>query len=424
MKKRMSISLAVFCLITSSFAHEEHRERLHSVKEAISNVHEVKSKEPTAVDGFTHMFKDAQLTGQIRSLYSQINYKDTQNTYATALGGFLKYELAEYKGFSGGIEFVTSQDLNFISGDGAKRNPNLSSSDSTYTQMSELYIDYTYDTFSFRGGRQSIDTPLADSDDIRMVSNSFEAYMGNYQLQNISITAGYLVAWQGADAGLDIPWIKTGKNGTYLGGLSYSDANIDLNLWYYNINGEQGDATANNSYYGDVIGHYHITKEIFLHAGLQYLQQEELDRSGVASSIYGGTAELVVYGLGLNIAYNKADKKSFKRSFSGFGGGALFTSMDSMILDLIAVDRNAEAFVTGFSYELGDVNFLYAYGDFNGDVDSNGVKEHIVEQNVGIAYEHNDFTVGALYAQNNDKKNTNTNNGDWNNIRVLVAYNF
>jgi len=422
--KIIKLSLVLLSLIGTAYAEEEHRERLHSVKKAIGNVHEVEQKELNVVDGFSHMFRDGQVTGQIRSMYSEIQYKGAQDIYATALGGFLKYELAEYKGFSGAVEFVTSQNINFLSGDGVKYNDELASFDGDYTQMSELYINYAYENFAFRGGRQTIDTPLADSDDIRMVSNSFEAYIASYELDKITFEGGYLVAWQGYDAGLETPWAKTGKDGTYLAGIIYSDENLDASVWYYNINGEIDDATANNSYYGDLIGHYHITKDLFLHAGIQYLKQDELDQSGVASSIYGATAELVVYGLGLNIAYNKADKKSAKGSFSGFGGGTLFTNMDSMILDVIAVDRDADAVVTGISYELGDFNFLYAYGDFNGDADSSGVSEHIVEQNLGVAYEHNQVTLGAIYTKNSDKKNTNSNDGDWDNLRVLIAYNF
>lgn len=424
MKKIVRLSTVMLSLMGTLYAQEENRDRLHSVKKAIGSVHEVEQKELNIVDGFSHMFKDGQVTGQIRSMYSEISYKDAQDTYATALGGFLKYELAEYKGFSGAVEFVTSQNINFLSGDGVKYNDELASSSGDYTQMSELYVNYAYENFAFRGGRQTIDTPLADSDDIRMVSNSFEAYVASYELDKFRFEGAYLVAWQGYDAGLETAWVKTGKDGTYLAGVIYSDELLDASVWYYNINGELGDATANNSYYGDIVGHYHITKDLFLHAGVQYLKQDELDKSGVASSIYGATAELVVYGLGLNIAYNKADKKVGKGSFSGFGGGTLFTNMDSMILDVIAVDRDADAVVAGVSYELGDFNFLYAYGDFNGDSDSSGVTEHIVEQNLGVAYEHDQVTLGAIYTKNDDKKNTNSNDGDWNNVRVLVAYNF
>jgi len=426
LKKIINLSLITSLLVTASFAEEEQesRERIHSVKKAIASVQDSEQKELNVVDGFAHMFQDGKVTAQIRTMYSGINTKGTTDIYATALGGFLKYELAEYKGFNAGVEFVTARDIESLSGEGASRNDALSSSATEYTQMSEAYINYRYDALNIRVGKQSIDTPLADSDDIRIVANSFEAYIATYELKNFSFMGGAILSWQGTDAGLDAPWQKTGEDGTYFGGVSYSDERVDASLWYYNINGVAGDATANNSYYADLVGHFDLTKELFLHLGLQYLKQEELDRSGVASNIYGASAEVVYQGLGLNVAYNHSAKEFNKQSFSGFGGGTLFTNMDNMILDVISLDRDVDAIVTGFSYGYGDFNFLYAYGDFSGDADSSGIKEHIVEQNIGATYEHNEFMFGLIYTVENDKEATAINGGDWNNLRALLSYNF
>ena len=427
MKKIIKISLLLsLCLSTlNAGKNQENRDRLHSVKKAIASVNEVEKKELDVVDGFVHMFDDAKVTGQLRSLYSDIGYKSSQDVYATALGGFMKYELAEYKGFSGGVAFVISQDVSSLSGDGVAYNDELSSSHRNYTQMSESYLNYSFNGLNLRAGRQTLDTPLADSDDIRMVSNSFEAYVATYEYENFTFMGGSLLSWQGYDAGLDNSWSNTAKDATYFSGVSWSDELIDVNLWYYNINGEVGDTTANNSYYGDIVGHIQLSKELFLHIGGQYLKQNELDRSGVSSEIYGAMTELVAYGLGINIAYNKSLKKENKQSFSGFGGGTLFTNMDNMIVDNIAVDRDVDAIVAGISYEYKDFNFLYAYGDFCGSSNSLGKEEHIVEQNIGFAYEKEEsLTLGAIFTIQDDREETGINGGDWKNLRVLVAYNF
>jgi len=132
--KIIKLSLATLCLVNMAFAEEiqENRDRLHSVKKAIASVHEVEKKELDIVDGFTHMFKDGKVTGQVRSLYSSYTYENTQDVYATALGGFLKYELAEYKGFNAGVEFVSTHDIEALSGDGVERNSELSSASTSY----------------------------------------------------------------------------------------------------------------------------------------------------------------------------------------------------------------------------------------------------------------------------------------------------
>jgi len=429
MKKLIQLSLPLFCLCSLELAAEDavvepEGERLPSVKEVISNVATIPEKEIDIVDGLQRMFKQGKVLGQVRMMYSDINYKSSEDVYATAIGGFLKYELAQFKGFNAAVALTTSHDIDSLSGDGAKRNEEFSSASKSYSETTEAYINYNYENVNIRLGRQSIDTPLADSDDIRMVSNSFEAFVVNYESDELLVLVGKLKSWQGYDADLDKPWTPTGVDGTYLGGLTYSGELLDANLWFYNINGEAGDATANNSYYGDVVGHMHLTQEVELHVGAQYLRQDELDNSGVASEIYGASAELVVHGAGFNMAYNKSLKQENKQTFSGFGGGTLFTSMDNMIVDVIAVDRDVDAIVAGLSYTYEDVNFLYAYGDFQGAKDSAGQKEHIVEQNIGFSYEHEEFTFGAIFTQQIDKEETGVNGGDFNNGRVLVAYNF
>jgi len=96
-----------------------------------------------------------------------------------------------------------------------------------------------------------------------------------------------------------------------------------------------------------------------------------------------------------------------------------------MILDEITEDRRAYAWVGGLSYEIADFNLLYAYGDFKGDADSTGAKAHIVEQNIGFEYSHNEeLTIAALYVIDRNKEDSTSLDFNNDNFRVLVAYNF
>jgi len=435
-KKRYTILLSLFaftCLEVTAAANEEvNRDREHSVKQLIGEVAKRDTKEMGVVDEVRHMFTGGKVTGQIRSMYMQYNEKNSNNSYATALGGSLKYELAEYKGFSGGVAFMTSHDINYLSGEGDKRNPELSGAEKSYTQVEEAYITYSYENLLLKAGRQIFDTPLADSDDIRMIPNSFEAYTALYEAENFTVMLGHFDRWQGSDAGLENKWVKTGKDGANFAGLTYDGKVLEGNLWVYNFSNASesdiangADANGNNSYYVDFGGHYHINKDMFVHGVVQYLKQEELSHSGVAAEIYGATGEFVVNGLGLNVGYNESKRKAGKHSFSGYGGGTLFTNMDAMILDEITEDRSAHAWVAGVSYALGDMNFLYAYGDFKGDADTTGAKAHIVEQNIGFEYTYNEeLTVAGLYGIDRNREDSSSTDFNNDNFRVLVAYNF
>ncbi len=426
MKKLLKISLVASLVLsaTALLAEEEveERQRIKSVKAAVGTFAQSDEKEISVVDNFKRMFIDGKASGQIRSVYAGYKQKEINaiDRYATALGGMLKYELAEYKGFNAGVAFTTSQDIGAATGnrDKGKNNDELSSSTGHYTELTEAYINYNYKDLNLRAGRQILDTPLADSDDIRMIQNTFEAYVATYNYSGIEIMAGNIQKWQGVDAGLDDGWSKTGKHGTWFGGVSYSE-DLEFNAWYYNV------TNTTNAAYADVGYNYDINKDISIHGAIQYLNERELSKSGIEADIYGATAEVVVYGLGFNVAYNKSDKNRGKKSYSGTGGGTMFTSMDTMIIDEITEDRDATAVVGGMAYDIGNLKLLYAYGDFKGKANSAGEKAHIVEQNIGFEYEVNEeFYVAAIYVIEEDKENFVKTDSDWNRMQVMVAYNF
>lgn len=219
---------------------------------------------------------------------------------------------------------------------------------------------------------------------------------------------------------LDDGWVKTGEDGTLFGGITYSKDTMEANAWYYNI------SKLTNATYLDAKFSYGINDDLSILGAVQYLRENEIDSSGTEASIYGLLAEVSAYGFTLNAAYNKSQKESGKSSFSGFGGGALFTSMDTMILDEIANDRDARAIVSGISYEIDNVTLSYAYGDFNGKADGMGDKAHIVEQNIGLEYSviEDKFTLSTIYAIEKDRESSAKTENDWNRLQVMASYNF
>ena len=368
------------------------------------------------------MFDDAKVSGNVRSIYSSYSNDNDIDTDATAIGLQLKYELAKYNGFNAGVNFTATQDIEFLSGDKeeGKRNDELSGADKSYTDLTEAYINYEINGLNLRIGRQVVDTPLADSDDIRMVPNTFEAYMTTYEVDAFSIVAGHLNRWQGADAGLDDGWVKTGKDGVNLAGVTFSNDDFEVNGWYYNISGEEG----NNAIYIDASTNLNLSG-VDLTLAAQYLNESEQDSSNVEAKIYGAMAEASVDSFGFALAYNKSSKQDGKHSFSGYGGGTLFTNMDTMIIDEITEDRDVDAIVASLSYTISDVTLSYAYGDFNGDADGSGTKAHIVEQDIGVEYAPSeDILLSAVYIIDDNKEDATSTDFNSKNFRILASYNF
>ncbi|WP_457749718.1 hypothetical protein [Sulfurimonas sp.] len=410
----------------------DHRNRTHSVNKAIQTIGKIKEKKLSIVEQLHNVVKDGKVVGQLRMLYSDLNNNNRPNTYATAIGGMLKYETAQYKGLSTAVALVTTNDIRSLSGEGEALNEELSGLKRSYTQLSEAYVNYKYKYLSLRAGRQKIDTPLADSDDIRMIANSFEAYRISYAHKGFSFTLGDLVRWQGIDAGLDNGWVQTGEKGVQYGALTYSNKIVDISLWVYNFSNPSqemlaagSDAVANVSIYSDISGHFNLKKHLFMHLNAQFLSQTEKENSGVAAQIYGVMGEMVYRKFAFRLAYNYAAKKENKQSFSGYGGGTLYTSMDKMILDEITAQRKSDAVMAALSYHHKHLHFLYAYGDFRGDEDSSGIKAHIIEQNIAMKYKYNKaVTIGAIYVIDTNKQEPYSTLMNEKNARMLFAYNF
>jgi len=424
MIKFITISLSILLAVSASYAQEvqEKRDREVSVRKAIDSFSKVGTKEISTVAKFKAMFSEGKVIGQLRMVAAGYDLKEIGETdnYAAAAGGMLKYELAELNGFNAGVAFTTSQDIDFMTGDEnhAKHNPELSSSAGAYTELTELYVNYKNSGLNIRLGRQILDTPLADSDDARMIPNTFEAYMATYEVSNFTLMAGNIQSWQGADAGLDDAWQKIGDKGVNLAGLTYSNI-LEANVWYYQI------SQNTNALYLDLGVDYAFNDDFTFYASMQYLQEKELENSGLEADIYGLLVEGVAYGFGMNIAYNKSEGKSGKRSYVGVGGGTMYTSMDTMIIDEITEDRDADALVLGLVYSISDWNFLYAHGSFVGDANRAGEKAHIVEQDMGFEYSVNDeFVVAAIYVIQEDLENSVKTANDWSRAQLMVKYDF
>lgn len=441
-KKRVvnmkKIVITTFLVLSSVYGESEEssqniKDREHSARDTIESIMKHEDSEPRPAKEISDSIGDAKISAQIRALYLGYDRSDAPSEYATALGAQLKYETADFRGFNAVVEFSTAHDIGFATGEGVRHSGEIASEKGSYTELSQAYINYKDGGVNLRAGRQLIDTPLADSDDIRIIANTFEAYTLSYEQESLTFMGGLLTGWQGTGTGLspNNHWSDTGEDGTHFGGLSYSDDFIDSSVWYYGVSkdSDPNSATgnvANSSFYTDISLHMELSKEYALHTSVQYLSQKEAHSSGVDATIYGAMAEFVMFeDFALSAAYNKSQKQEGRGSFSGFGGGGLYTNMDSMILDAITMDRDAQAVVAGLTYRYGDFGFMYAHGVFDGKANSFGAKERIIEQNIGFEYTPDEkVTFAALYVKNEDKKESGSNGGNWENVRVLLSYNF
>lgn len=375
---------------------------------------------------FDEVFKDGKVSGQIRTAYvNQDNAVDT-DTYGTSLGGQLKYETAAWNDIKLGVAAYISQKIGFATGDndqGKANNDLFANNAKSYAYVGEAYIDYSANDFSLRVGRQQIDTPLADTDDIRMHPNTFEAAIAAYSgFDKTTLVVGYVKRFAGYDSGDDISEFKRldgvdSKGAAVLGAVNESVENLAVQGWYYGID------NLSNVLYTDATYTIPLSETIGVELSGQYGHFAEKQSSAIDGNVYGASANVSVGMLTLGAAYNKTANDNGKVIVNGFGGGPYFTSMEEMTIDSM---EDAKAYQLSAELDLADaglegLKLTALYGSFK----STPMDLKVKETDLIAAYEISEALTAEMSYAMIDDKNKNSNAGaDGGYDRFLVRLNY
>jgi hypothetical protein len=422
-------SIGVFFVsILPLYALQDYR----CTKKSLCEVQEY--KEVTSID---EAFSKGKTEGDIRLLYiNQDNHADgAPTTYGTSIGGQLKYETAKWNHISVAASAFVSQKISGLSGDYSKGELNLDvfgEDGNSFAYMGEAYVDYSYKQFDLRIGRQQLDTPMNDRDDIRMLPNTFEAVMLGYGgIEDFVFVAGYIQRWAGYDSGNDISMFKdipggvdtegNAKKGVILAGvMNESLENIALQAWYYDF-----DKVAKVAYL-DAVYAAEYKSGLSVETGLQLGDYRESSSSGIDGDVYGGILVMGYSSLSLAAAFNGMDTEEGKTIVLGYGGGPYFTSMEEMTIGYM---NDAEAYV--FSAEVGfealsisGLSLYYAYGKFNGN-DGAGDPQKYEENDIVLSYGFRDNTdLDISYAMVDDKAHSGAEDSGYDRFLIRANYYF
>jgi len=120
----------------------------------------------------------------------------------------------KYNGISTKATIVGATDFGLNNHDDESRNFVFDGSDNkSFALLQELYISYEKDGHKVLIGREELSTPMVDTDDWYMLSNSFElAYYAYSDIENIVLAGGYFYKMSGV-------W-DSGANGTEFHSMS------------------------------------------------------------------------------------------------------------------------------------------------------------------------------------------------------------
>lgn len=137
------------------------------------------------------------ISGQVCAGYVNIDDNAGAENDTLAIGGKLGYISPGWRGLSAGATFYTTQPIGSMDDEAMF----LDSNNDGYSILGQAYVNANLGATNIRLGRQEIDTPHADTDDIGMVPNTFEGLViTNESFANTQLMAAHLRRWAGVDA--------------------------------------------------------------------------------------------------------------------------------------------------------------------------------------------------------------------------------
>jgi len=385
----------------------------------------------------SEMFAKSSHSGQVRFGYLTINPEVSgENTLDDmAIGGQLKLETASFNGVSLGGAFYTSHSI--TEPDDDDFNDEMTGPDQKFDLLAEAYVNYSVAGLNLRLGRQAIDTPFADTDDIRMTPHTFEALVGDYDLGGgFNLTAGWMTRWQGVDAGYpndaEFDDMVQDSDGTFMLGGVYAGDTFEASAWYYSV------VDVADVFYGDIMMPFALSDGITMTLGAQVsFQSDDTNTktlaevgSEIGGTLYGLMVEVAVGDFTIGAAWDHADVDEEEALFGGWGGGPFFTNIDTLVANEFAAGQDADSYTLSLGYDFAGVEGLsvgYTFGHYEGGSDAydSSADAEVEEHNFGIEYAISDgWFIDAVYVLSDDKENSADTEWDYDRFQTRVTFNF
>lgn len=330
-------------------------------------------------------------------------------TTATAIGGMMGFDTPSWGQTHLHVMAYTSQNVPLLNpvADSMRNDDFFGSEHKGFTYLAEASLVYETSQIEIEAGRIRIETPYADSDDIRMAPNTFEGVRGLYSLSDaITLHALWLSRWAGYDASPEIarfsPLYEDDARGWGIaaGALEYAlNDDTEINLWYYRV-----DRMADMMYgsFERVSSFENVTIEY----GIQTAHMSALHDSGIGGTLSGAMALVEYEALFFSIGANYAWVSQGRSISDGFGGGPYYTSMDESTIASVSQEAPGEDLYSGcigVGFKLFDTIALEAV---HGQMRTDSGNEWRVENNLILSGEYHDHVTFEGVATRYQVKNS------------------
>ncbi len=352
---------------------------------------------------FDDAFKNAKTTGQIRFGYisSAPDAAGSTTTYAAALGGVLKFETAKWNKIQFAVAPYFVEKLDALSGDDTELNSDFfNSKGKAFAYIGEAYINYDFGNGGLRLGRQKLDNPFINTDDIRMFSNTFNAVWLNVNLsKSLTLETGIVGSWAGFDSTQDI-FSRASNEGVTALGVNYKQSDtFSTQAWYYNFDKEYSLLYADVTY---TTGGLEIGAQMANYSEAKSTSTKNADGSVIGVSVSYATGPFTL-GAVMNSGANTAGKSADL----GLGGGGFYAAMDETTISGM---NDVQARVFSFEYAASNkFTAGVALGHFEDKTKASNIDEtdivlgYSVKDNLNIEFVH------AMVDNKGDQADAETN---------------
>jgi len=320
---------------------------------------------------------EEQFFGHLRAGYITAENYVGDTASSSAFGGKLSYRSTHWNSLTAGATLYATQKLfNHDNSDF------FSSRGESYAILGEAFIQGDFGHTVIKAGRFEFNSPYADTDDIRMLPNTFSgAVISNTDINHTTLYAVYLDQWSGVDSETPEDFTNlNGDAGMLAAGVVYDGIeNVDIQGWYYH-----GSDLADLVYVEAI----YAIGDLVMGAQLGSQTDKTIDNSGPNGDVYGVMASYALTEFILSAAYNEVSGTIM----NGFGGGPFFTSAeDHTIGDVL----DQKALAVGLEYTGIDklsVSILHvafdkgenetdlaALYEFNSDINIEAIYHHIYD---------------------------------------------
>lgn len=275
-------------------------------------------------DTFSNAFAQGKAQGNVTLFLYNIDKKEQENSYATALGGFLKYTTDNAKPLFGSVRFYQSSPV------GPSKNPeatalfNNDTGASSLSAVAESFLAYQDHDRLFKAGNMMLATPMMNDDTTRIVPWSYQGFsFVSEALADTKVQLNYITQIR---KNTSADYTKQSASGEFEDGISmfaltYEGLkDISLQAYYYH-------APELYSTFISQIDYQQVTGDEYLFcAGLQYFKSgnggvynERTSRNG------GDDIDLLALKFGVdgdnwNVTLNYSQNFGLSGIVKGYGG--------------------------------------------------------------------------------------------------------